>query len=98
FRGDDGGLRSRGVADEEARSRYLHPLCGETRQGDVLSWAAASLETLPAAPASAVLPAELRELALAAFAAAAPGAIVELVLPAPAATPERLLELGDGPA
>lgn len=65
-----------------------------------MSWAA-SLETLPAdaAPAlGAPLAADLRALALAAFAGIAPGAILELVLPAPAATPERLLELGDGPA
>jgi len=76
-----------------------------------MSWAATSLETMhpesghadaettgAAAAAVPALPAELRELALQAFAAAAPGSILELVLPAPAATPERLLELGEGPA
>jgi isochorismate synthase len=66
-----------------------------------MSRAVASLESPELAPArldGAGLPAGLRELALGAFASVRPGEILELVLPAPAATPERLLELGEGPA
>jgi isochorismate synthase len=66
-----------------------------------MSRAFASLESPelePARLAETFLPAGLRELALGAFAGVRPGEILELVLPAPAATPERLLELGEGPA
>lgn len=64
-----------------------------------MSRAASLLQPGPLAdPLGQELAPELRELAENAFAGARPGELLELVLPAPAATPERLLEMGDGPA
>ena len=65
-----------------------------------MTWALSSLESAPARDllVGDEVDSALRELALATMASAQPGEIVELVLPAPQATPERLLELGSGPA
>ena len=65
-----------------------------------MSWAATSLEAALESPPreAGVLPAAQRDFCLAAWAKIGPEEIVEVVLPAPPATPERLLELDEGPA